>query len=79
MQLGFAVLFPGQQTRKEALRLAGRDAVKLALVAAVMLLAAALLEGFARQLIQDRTMRYVVGWGIGAMWLAWFTFGGRRS
>ena len=79
LQLGFAVLFPGQNTRKEALRLAGRDAVKLALVAAVMLLVAALLEGFARQLIQDRTTRYAVGWGIGALWLAWFTFGGRRK
>ena len=78
LQLGMAVLFPGQNTRKEALRLAGQDAVKLALVAAVMLLAAALLEGFARQLIQDRTTRYVVGWGIGALWLAWFTFGGRN-
>lgn len=77
LQLGFAVLFPGQYSRKEALRLAGRDAVKLALVAAVMLLVAALLEGFARQLVQDRTTRYVIGWGIGAMWLLWFTLGGR--
>ncbi|GHC46949.1 stage II sporulation protein M [Neogemmobacter tilapiae] len=77
LQLGAAVLFPGDHSRREALRLAGRDAVKLALVAALMLVVAALLEGFARQLVQDRTMRLALGWGIGASWLAWFIFGGR--
>lgn len=78
LRLGFAVLFPGQNTRREALRRAGKDALKLALVAALMLLAAALLEGFARQLVQDRTTRYVIGWGIGALWLTWFLSGGRQ-
>ncbi|MCF2903858.1 stage II sporulation protein M [Octadecabacter sp. CECT 8868] len=79
IQLGTAVLFPGQNSRKEALRLAGKDAVKLAIVAAVMLVVAALLEGFARQLVQDRTSRYIIGWGIGLLWLAWFTLGGRTK
>ena len=79
IQLGTAVLFPGQNSRKEALRLAGKDAVKLAIVAAVMLVVAALLEGFARQLVQDRTSRYIIGWGIGLLWLAWFTLGGRSK
>ena len=77
VQLGSAVLFPGQNTRKEALRLAGRDAVKLAIIAALMLFVAALLEGFARQLIQDAGARYLIGWGVGALWLAWFLLGGR--
>lgn len=79
LKLGTAVLFPGQRTRKDALRVAGRTAVKVALVAAVMLVAAALLEGFGRQLVQDMTTRYVIGWGIGALWLAWFVFGGRKG
>ncbi|WP_227272463.1 stage II sporulation protein M [Roseobacter weihaiensis] len=79
LQLGLAVLFPGQQSRKDALHRAGKDAVKLALVAALMLLVAAILEGFARQLIQDRTLRYVLGWGVGCLWLAWILFGGRRQ
>ena len=77
LQLGAAILFPGQRSRADALRTAGRDAVKLALVAAVMLVAAALLEGFARQLIQAMPARYAVGWGAGALWLAWFGLGGR--
>ncbi len=79
IQLGLAVLFPGQKSRAVALRDAGRDAVKLAIVAAVMLVVAAFLEGFPRQLVQDPTSRYLIGWGIGALWLAWFTLGGRRT
>ncbi len=78
LKLGLAVLFPGQLTRHAALRAAGHDAVKLALVAAMMLVAAALLEGFGRQLVQDRTTRIAIGWGIGALWLLWFCMGGRK-
>jgi len=78
LKLGLAVLFPGRQTRPAALRAAGHDAVKLAIVAALMLVVAALLEGFGRQLVQDRTTRIALGWGIGALWLAWFALGGRK-
>ncbi len=78
LQLGMAVLFPGDRSRSDALHHAGRDAVKLALVAAIMLVAAAFLEAFARQMVQDLTARFVIGWGVGALWLAWFVFTGRR-
>lgn len=78
IQLGSAILFPGNRSRRAALREAGHDAVKLALVAALMLIAAAFLEGFGRQLVQDKGARYVLGWGIGLCWLAWFTLGGRK-
>ena len=77
LQLGAAILFPGPFSRRDALQRAGRDAVKLALVAALMLVAAALLEGFLRQLVQDMGTRYAIGWGIGLLWLAWFLLGGR--
>ncbi|WP_170560514.1 stage II sporulation protein M [Ruegeria atlantica] len=77
IQLGAAILFPVQRSRRAALRHAGRDAVKLALVAALMLVVAAFVEGFGRQLIQDKSTRYVIGWGLGLCWLAWFTLGGR--
>lgn len=78
LQLGLAVLFPGQQTRRAALRAAGQTAVKLALIAALMLVVAALLEGFGRQLVQDRSTRIAIGWGIGGLWLLWFVLGGRK-
>jgi uncharacterized membrane protein SpoIIM required for sporulation len=77
LQLGAAILFPGQNSRAEALRLAGRDATKLAIVAALMLVAAAVLEGFGRQLIQDVNTRLLIGWSIGLLWLLWFALGGR--
>jgi uncharacterized membrane protein SpoIIM required for sporulation len=78
IQMGAAILFPGDLTRREALQIAGRDAVKLALVAAIMLVVAAILEGFFRQMVQDMTSRYVIGWGIGLLWLAWAVLAGRR-
>lgn len=77
-QLGLAVLMPGDRTRREALRGAGRDAVKLMILAALMLVVAALIEGFLRQLVQSTEMRLVIGWGIGACWLAWLMLSGRE-
>lgn len=77
IQMGAAILFPGDLTRREALRRAGHDAVKLALVAAVMLVVAAILEGFFRQTVQDMTARYAIGWGVGLIWLAWALLAGR--
>ncbi|NSX53295.1 stage II sporulation protein M [Parasulfitobacter algicola] len=79
LKLGSAVLFPGQRLRTEALREEGKDAVKLAIVAAIMLFAAAILEGFGRQLVQDMNTRLIIGWGIGALWLSWFVFVGREN
>ncbi|MEM8700553.1 MAG: stage II sporulation protein M [Pseudomonadota bacterium] len=78
LKLGTALMFPGDVSRIVSLRLAGRDALKLALVAALMLLVAAFLEGFGRQLVQDIYMRFIIGWGIGALWLIWFLFAGRE-
>lgn len=79
VQLGSAVLFPGDRRRAEALRLAGRDAAKLGIIAALMLVCAAFLEGFARQLVQGMEARFILGWGVGALWLLWFLGAGRRS
>lgn len=75
--LGLAVLFPGQMTRRDALRAAGRDAVKLALLAAFMLVIAAILEGFFRQIVQDAETRIAIGWGMGAFWILYWTLAGR--
>lgn len=79
LSLGYAMLFPGRRTRGAALRHAGRDAVKLAIVAALMLIAAGLLEGFGRQLVTDFWARIAIGWGIGLLWLAWFALAGRSA
>lgn len=78
-RLGLAVLFPGQLTRRAALRQEGRDAAKLAIMAALMLVVAALLEGFGRQLVTGLEARIVIGWGIGLLWLVYFVRAGRGS
>lgn len=78
-RMASAILFPGQFSRAQALRDVGHDAVKLAIIAAIMLLVAGLLEGFGRQLITDFQTRVIIGWGVGALWLAWFVFGGRKK
>ncbi|MBY3346778.1 stage II sporulation protein M [Rhizobium laguerreae] len=78
-RLGLAVLLPGARTRKEALRHQAHDAVKLAILAALMLVVAAFIEGFLRQLIQDPLWRIVIGWGMGLFWVSWLLLGGRES
>lgn len=77
-QLGLAVLLPGEMSRREALRHRGKDAVKLVLLAGLMLIAAAVLEGFFRQTVQSTESRLIIGWGIGALWLAWLLLSGRE-
>lgn len=76
-RLGLAVIFPGELTRRDQLRRHGPDATKLAILAALMLVAAGILEGFFRQLITDLDLRLAIGWGIGALWLAWLMLAGR--
>ena len=78
-QLGLAVLMPGQLTRRAALRARGRDAVCLVILAALMLIAAALIEGFLRQIVQSTELRLAIGWGIGLGWLAWLMLAGRSG
>ncbi|WP_233416684.1 stage II sporulation protein M [Halovulum marinum] len=77
LHLGQAVLFPGEVRRRDALRRNARDAVKLALLAALMLVVAAALEGFGRQLIQDPGARLRTGLAIGALWVVWLGLSGR--
>jgi len=78
-RLGLAVLLPGQRTRRDALRHQAHDAVKLAILAALMLVVAALLEGFLRQMIHDPIWRIIIGWGMGGIWLAWLLLVGRTK
>lgn len=78
-RLGLAVILPGDLTRAEALRQAGRPAVMLMILAALMLVAAALVEGFLRQIVTDPWTRLAIGWGLGAVWLAWLMLAGRRA
>ncbi len=76
-KIGLAVLLPGEYTRRESLKRQGRDATKLILLASIMLLVAALVEGYLRQWIQSPEWRLGIGWGLGAFWVLWLGLAGR--
>jgi uncharacterized membrane protein SpoIIM required for sporulation len=77
LALGRAVITPGPLTRSRALAKAGHDALGLVLGTVIMLFFAALLEGFFRQTSASTTLRFIVGGGTGALWLAYFFFAPR--
>jgi uncharacterized membrane protein SpoIIM required for sporulation len=71
-RVGWTVAFPGPRPRLEALAAVGRTTGAVMGGVVVMLAVAGLLEGFARQLIQNDAARYAVGWSILAIWCAYF-------
>jgi len=72
-------IFPGKLSRMAALAKHGKEAAIVAFGCIIMFMCAGLLEGFARQLITDDTARYAIGLVIFALWMAYFSLGGRRS
>lgn len=77
--IGSAVLFPGEKSRLDNLAIAGRRASLLGVVAVLMLFVAGLLEGFGRQIINDTTLRFVIGSFMLLGWLSYFAFAGRSQ
>jgi uncharacterized membrane protein SpoIIM required for sporulation len=70
--IGWAVAFPGERARVDAASEAGRRAATAMTGVVVMLFTAGLLEGFARQLVQDDLARLAVAGGMLALWLGYF-------
>ena len=77
-KLGWTVAFPGGRHRVDALAASGRQAATVMAGVVVMLFAAGLLEGFARQLIKDDLARYAIAIGSMLVWCAYF-YAPRRS
>jgi uncharacterized membrane protein SpoIIM required for sporulation len=73
------ILFPGRYARLDNLMLHGRLAAQMAVGAVLMLFVAAILEGGFRQLVASTPLRYLIGFGVGALWLAYFSFSGRSA
>ena len=76
--LAGAMIDPGRRSRLAALAVRGRSAAVLVLGAVLMLLLAAILEGFGRQLITDTAVRAGVGAVLLTGWCAYFACCGRR-
>jgi uncharacterized membrane protein SpoIIM required for sporulation len=71
LHIGRSMAFPGALPVMEAAAAAGRRAAQVMTGVVLMLVVAAMLEGFARQLIDDTMGRYIVG---GFMLVFWCTY-----
>lgn len=72
LHIGRSMAFPGERSVMEAAGEAGRRAAQVMAGVVLMLVAAAFLEGFARQLIDNTPGRYAVGGFMLAFWCAYF-------
>ncbi|HZU64106.1 MAG TPA: stage II sporulation protein M [Novosphingobium sp.] len=79
LHVGRSIAFPGALPVMEAAQAAGRRAAQVMLGVVIMLLVAGLLEGFARQLIQDTAGRMAVGGFMLVFWLCWFFVAFRKE
>ena len=70
--IGWAVTFPGARSRVDAAAEAGRRAATVMAGVVLMLICAAVLESFARQLVGQTWDRLLIGGAMLAFWLAYF-------
>ena len=70
--IGGAVAFPGRRSRLASARESGRKAATIAMGCVIMLIIAALLEGFGRQLINSDTARYAIAGTTLVFWFGYF-------
>jgi uncharacterized membrane protein SpoIIM required for sporulation len=79
LALGTSLVFPGRHTRLENLRRGGREAALLAAGAVALFFAAALVEGFFRQLVQSPAVRAAVAGTSLVFWLGYFLLAGHED
>ncbi|HUD30591.1 MAG TPA: stage II sporulation protein M [Novosphingobium sp.] len=72
LHIGRAIAFPGDRPVLQATAEAGRRAALVMTGVVLMLVVAALLEGFARQLVDDTFGRFAIGGSMLAAWCAYF-------
>lgn len=71
-RIGWALAFPGNMSRLDALAAAGRQAAVVMCGVVVMLAVAGLLEGFGRQLIASTPWRYGIAATTAVIWGSYF-------
>jgi len=79
LSVGWAVAFPGGRTRMDAVMAAGRRGAVVMAGVIVMLFCAALLEGFARQLVRPDAARYAIALATAVFWGGYFYAPWRRK
>jgi uncharacterized membrane protein SpoIIM required for sporulation len=79
LHIGRSMAFPGDQSLLAAAAAAGQRAAQVMAGVVLMLVIAAVLEGFARQLVTDIQQRFLIGGAMLVFWLAYFFGFGRRD
>ncbi len=79
LHVGRAMAFPGDRSVLDAAGEAGRRAAQVMVGVVLMLIVAAVLEGFARQLVADSAGRLTIGGFMLAAWCAYFFAFGRTG
>ena len=77
IHVGRSIAFPGVRSHLKAASDAGKRAALVMAGVIIMLICAGLLEGFARQLIDNTAGRFAVGGGMLLLWLIYFIGFGR--
>ena len=77
LHIGRSMAFPGNRTVMNAAADAGQRAAQVMVGVVLMLVCAALLEGFARQLVGDTSGRLIIGTFMLVFWLCLFLLVGR--
>lgn len=72
LHVGRSMAFPGERTVMRAAAEAGPRAALVMAGVVLMLVIAGLLEGLGRQLVDNTQGRFIVGWSVMAIWLAYF-------
>lgn len=72
IHVGRSMAFPGTRSVLSAAAESGRRAAQVMTGVVLMLMVAALLEGYARQLVTDTMSRFIIGGTMLAVWLAYF-------
>lgn len=79
IHVGRAMAFPGKKSHLAAASAAGKRAALVMAGVVIMLIIAGLLEGFARQLVDNTAGRYAVGGAMLLLWLIYFIGAGRKQ
>jgi hypothetical protein len=79
LMLGQAVVRPGHHSRRQALQIAGREAVLICVGVAGMLFAAALIESYVRQSHWSTASRFVFAGSTGLFWFIYIAHGAVRE
>ncbi|MBT2135725.1 stage II sporulation protein M [Croceibacterium sp. LX-88] len=79
LHVGRSMAFPGDRSVMSAAADSGRRAAQVMAGVVFMLAIAGLLEGFARQLVEQPGARGAIGSVMLLLWLTYFTFAGRRT